>query len=110
MYRAIQSLIQRCPTYIFKIFTVDRGKEFACYDQVLGIPVYFADASSSCCIGSNENANGLFRENFLKKTDLARVSDEEIHEAICLMNHRPRKGLGWKTSLELINCSVHFYC
>lgn len=71
MYRAIQSLIQRCPTYIFKIFTVDLGKEFACYDQVLGIPVSFADAYSSWCIGRNENANGFLRENFLKQIDLA---------------------------------------
>ena len=31
--------------------------------------------------GSNENAKGFLGENFLKKPDLARVSDKEIHEA-----------------------------
>ena len=28
------------------------------------------------------------------EADLAQVSDEEINEAFCLINHRPRKCLG----------------
>ena len=51
-------------------------------DADLKVPVYLADAYSSWCRRSHENANGLLRKNFLKKTDLARVSDEEIHEAL----------------------------
>ena len=101
MYRAISQLYELFPKDTFKTYTVDRGKEFACYSKVeanLKVPVYFADAYSSWCIGSNENANGLLREFFPKKTDLARVSDEDIHETPSLMNHRPRKCLGWKTS------------
>ena len=101
MYRAISELYELFPKDTFKTYTVDRGKEFACYSKVeadLKVPVYFADAYSSWCIGSNENANGLLRENFLKKTDLAQVTEEEVNEALCLMNHRPRKCLGWKIS------------
>ncbi|MTL56487.1 IS30 family transposase, partial [Turicibacter sanguinis] len=50
------------------------------------------------------------REFFPKKTDLARVSDEEIDEALCLINHRPRKCLGWKTSFELFHEKLsHLY-
>ena len=58
----------------FKTYAVHRGKEFACYSKVeadLKVPVYFADAYSSWQRGSNENANGLLREFFPKKTDLA---------------------------------------
>ena len=41
---------------------MDRGKEFACYEQVeneFGIPMYFADAYVAWQRGSNENSNGL---------------------------------------------------
>ena len=104
MYRAISELYELFPKDTFKTYTIDRGKEFACYSKVeadLKGPVYFADAYSSWQRGSNENANGLLREFFPKKSDLARVSDEELNEALYLINHRPRKCLGWKTSFEL---------
>ena len=113
MYRAISELYKLFPKDTFKTYMVDRGKEFACYSKVeadLKVPVYFADAYSSWQRGSNENANGLLREFFPKKTDLARVSDEEINEALCLINHRPRKCLGWKTSFELFHEKLsHLY-
>ena len=60
-----------------KSLTVDRGKEFACYEQVeteFGIPMYFADAYAAWQCDSNENSNGLLRELFPKKTDLAKVT------------------------------------
>ena len=113
MYRAISEIYERYPVNTFKTYTVDRGKEFACYSQVEGelkVPVYFADAYSSWQRGSNENANGLLREFFPKKTDLARVTEEEVNEALCLINHRPRKYLGWKTSFGLFHEKMsHLY-
>ena len=77
MYRAVTEQYSRFPTDTFKTYTVDRGKEFACYSDVetkLNVSVYFVDAYSSWCIGSHEKANGLLREFFSQKTDLARVS------------------------------------
>jgi len=85
----------------FKSYTVDRGKEFSCYQEIereLGRPVYFADAYSSWQRGSNENANGLLREFFPKKTDLAQVSPKELNQALYQINSRPRKCLQGKTS------------
>lgn len=96
MYRAVTEQYSRFPTDTFKTYTVDRGKEFACYSDVetkLNVPVYFVDAYSSWCIGSHEKANGLLREFFSQKTDLAKVSEEEVHKALVLMNQRPRKCL-----------------
>ncbi len=101
MYRAISTLYELFLKATFKTYTVDWGKEFVCYSRVevdLKVPVYFADAYSSWQRGSHENANSLLREFLQKKDDLARVSDEEINEALCPINHRPRKCLGWKTS------------
>lgn len=87
----------------FKTATVDRGKEFACYAALeffYGIEVYFADPYSSWQRGSNENANGLLREFFPKGHDFAEVTDDELAHALHLINHRPRKCLGWKSAYE----------
>jgi transposase, IS30 family len=103
MLRAIKELQPVFPSETFKTFTVDRGKEFACHVKVkedLKIPMYFADPYSSWQRGSNENANGLLREFFPKKTDLAQVSEEELTRALYLINNRPRKCLKWKSSFE----------
>lgn len=103
-FSAIDQLLSLFPNEALKTFTSDRGKEFACYPLVedLGILFYFADAYSSCQRGSNENANGLLREYFPKKTDLAAISDEDLDKALCAINQRPRKCLGYKTAFEAL--------
>ncbi len=62
--------------------------------------VYFADPYSSWQRGFNKNANGLLREFFPKGTDFAQVEDEDLACSLDLINHRPRKCLGWKTAHE----------
>ncbi len=91
------------PQDTFQTVTVDRGKEFACYanlENFHNLKVYFADPYSSWQRGSNENGNGLLREFLPKGHDFAQVTDEELAEAIRLINHRPRKCLSWKTAHE----------
>ncbi|MNZ82449.1 Integrase core domain protein [compost metagenome] len=91
------------PQETFRTATADRGKEFACYSALEafhGLDVYFADPYSSWQRGSNENGNGLLREFFPKGHDFAQVSDEELAHALDLINHRPRKCLGWKSAHE----------
>ena len=103
MERAIKECASGFSRSAFKSYTVDRGKEFACYPQIerdLGVPIYFADPYSSWQRGSNENANGLLREFFPKGTDLAQISEKDLEQALYLINQRPRKCLKWKTSLE----------
>ncbi|HEI1290180.1 TPA: IS30 family transposase, partial [Staphylococcus aureus] len=46
--------------------------------------------------GTNENTNGLLREFFPKKTDLAKVNQEQLNYALDSINYRPRKCLNWK--------------
>jgi IS30 family transposase len=91
------------PQGTFQTATVDRGKEFACHtalEHFHGLDVYFADPYSSWQRGSNENANGLLREFFPKGKDFADVTDEKLAHALHLINHRPRKCLGWKSAYE----------
>lgn len=103
MFNAIKKFISLMPKNSIKTFTVDRGKEFSCYNRIeeeFGIPVYFADPYSSWQRGSNENANGLFREFYPKGCDLTNISVEQLEYNLMLINTRPRKCLGWKTSFD----------
>ncbi|EFM08877.1 Integrase catalytic region [Paenibacillus curdlanolyticus YK9] len=91
------------PQGTFQTVTTDRGKEFACYlnmEAFHSVKVYFADPYSSWQRGSNENANGLLREFFPKGHDFAEVTDEQLADAIRLINNRPRKCLSWKSAHE----------
>ncbi len=46
------------------------------------------------------NGNSLFREFFPKGHDFALVTDENLAKAICLINNRPRKCVGWMSAHE----------
>ena len=89
----------RCHT-----ITVDNGKEFAAHEliaQQLQVDVYFAHPYHSWERGLNENTNGLLRQYFPKKTNLKKVTEQELQAAIFKLNHRPRKCLGYKTPFEV---------
>lgn len=97
--------LKKIPSPYLKTLTRDRGTENMDWRGVqieLGIDVYFAHAYASYERGSNENLNGLVRRFFPKKTDFAKVSDEEICRVEYLLNTRPRKRFGGKTPLEVL--------
>lgn len=103
MLEAIERLVENLPSNCFKSFTSDRGKEFGCYKEVengLGIDFYFADPYSAWQRGTNENSNGLLREFYPKKTDLALVDEEDLIESLRKINARPRKCLAFDTAFE----------
>lgn len=84
--------------------TFDNGKEFAEHAfiaQCLKARVYFADPYCSWQRGLNENHNGLLRQYFPKKTNFLKVSQHEVDDAVYLLNHRPRKCLGYRTPHEV---------
>lgn len=104
MQTAIITLYKTLPKGAFKTGTTDRGKEFACCTAVqeqLGLTLYFADAYSSWQRGSNENSNGLLREFYPKKTNLALVPQQDLTRNLFLINSRPRKCLGWKSPIQV---------
>lgn len=93
---AIKQLISSLPNNAVKTITVDRGKEFSCYKNIESqsdIDIYFAEPYSAWQRGFNENSNGLLREFFPKKTNLASVTQVELDYALNSINHRPRKCL-----------------
>lgn len=78
-FSAIQQFYQLFPKDFLNSFTSARGKEFFYYPFVedLDIDFYFSDAYSSWKRGKNETSNGLLREYFPKKTNLATISNKD---------------------------------
>ena len=87
-----------------KTLTFDNGKEFAEHEfiaQCLGAKVYFAHPYCSWERGLNENHNGLLRQFFPKQSNLLKVTQHQVDEAVHRLNHRPRKCLGYRTPHEV---------
>jgi len=106
MKNALANTMSTLPEQLRRSLTWDRGKELsahAAFKVETGIPVFFADPQSPWQRGTNENTNGLLRQNFPKGTDLSRWSAEEIEAVAHALNSRPRKTLGWKTPAEVFN-------
>lgn len=103
--RAVCEKMNLIPSPYLKTLTRDRGKENLDYKTIesnTGLKVYFAHPYCSHERGSNENLNGLVRRFFPKKTDFAKVTNEEICRVEYLLNTRPRKRFGGKTPLEVL--------
>jgi transposase, IS30 family len=92
--KVVLEKMKKLPADFRKTLTRDRGTENMGYKKVekeLDISCFFAHPYCSQERGSNENSNGLLRRYFPKKTDFAKVTDEEISRAEHLINSRPRK-------------------
>ena len=87
-----------------KTFTSDNGKEFARfkdYEEVLGMPNYFANPYHSWERGTNEQTNGILRRYFPKGTDFSSLTKSVVDEVIIRINLMPKKCLGWLTPFEV---------
>ena len=84
--------------------TYDNGTTFASHKETerkAKIDIYFAFPYHSWERGCNENANGLLRQFFPKKSSFANVSQKDIDKAYRLINNRPRKRLNYLTPREV---------
>ena len=79
--------------------TRDNGIENRAHEE-LGIPSFFCDPYSSWQKGGIENANKMLRRYFPKGTDFTLVSQESVNHAVQLINEKPRRVLGYRSSLE----------
>jgi IS30 family transposase len=92
------------PAALRQSLTYDQGKEMSEHQRLTastGVPVFFADPHSPWQRGSNENANGLLRQDLPKGTDLAGHTQGELDAIAAQLNNRPRKILGFRTPLQV---------
>jgi len=86
--------------------TYDNGKENAEHEQInksLKVQSYFCQPYHSWEKGTVENTIGLIRRYFPKKTDFAKVTNQQIRVVEQKLNSRPRKCLGFKTPIEVFS-------
>ena len=89
-----------------RTITADNGSEFCDHEMVaekLKTDIYFANPYASWERGLNENFNGLLRQYIRKGTDLRTVTDKQIAEIEKALNARPRKCLGFKQPIAVLN-------
>jgi IS30 family transposase len=87
-----------------KSITYDNGTEFSRHDKIekeTGMDIYFAYPYHSWERGCNENCNGLIREYFPKKSLFGILTQNDVDDVVNLINHRPRKRLGYLTPHEV---------
>ena len=83
--------------------TYDNGIENRKHTELRerGVATFFTDPYSSWQKGSVENANKMLRRYFPKGTDFSTVSQTAVDEALTRINNKPRKILGYKSSLQV---------
>jgi transposase, IS30 family len=84
--------------------TFDNGREFCGHLKIaenLKLDTFFARPYHSWKRGLNEHTNGLIRQFFLKDTNFKTVKPKELQRVVDLINHRPRKSLGYRTHYEV---------
>lgn len=95
---------KHCPKHLRKTCTNDNGPEFARHERTeknLSMKMYFAFPYHSWERGTNENTNRLIRAFFPKTMRFEVLAQEDVDHVVDLLNHRPRKRLGYRTPHEV---------
>lgn len=86
---------------IMKSATMDNGIENRDHEDI-GTATYFCDPYSSWQKPHVENVIRLVRRFIPKGSDLSKVSETKIARVARILNHKPRKSLGYKTPYEVM--------
>lgn len=103
---ALAAKIVELPAQLRRSLTWDQGKEMAGHARFsvkTGVPVYFCDPRSPWQRGSNENTNGLLRQHFPKRTEIAHFTQADLDGVAAELNGRPRQTLGWKSPSQALD-------
>lgn len=103
--QAIYRRLSLYPDQLRHSLTLDNGSEFsqpAALAASLRLDVFFTDPHSPWQRGTNENTNGLARQFFPKGTCFQQISRYQVGKVQDLLNHRPRKRLGFRTPYEVL--------
>jgi IS30 family transposase len=109
---ALTQALKKLDPLLRRTATFDNGSEFAQHEsvaQATGVNIYFARPYAAWQRGTNENTNGLVRQYFPKKHDLAAESHQAVAAVEKLLNDRPRRRLGYQTPGEVITQHLKRY-
>ena len=107
--QAIINQLAPLPQIARQSITYDNGCENTRHEYInaqIGTRSYFCNPYHSWEKGSVEQTNGLIRRFIPKKTDLSKVSLDQVKRIEYLLNTRPRKCLGYKTPMEVFNSNL----
>ena len=102
--QAVVEAMTALPAQLRRSLAWDQGLEMRNHKKIsiaADLPIYFCDPHSPWQRGSNENANGLLRQYFPKRTDLTIHSPEHLHAVENEINTRPRLVLADRTPATL---------
>lgn len=103
---ALTEQLLRLPPLLRQTVTWDQGREMTLHEDIAhaaGVDVYFCNPHSPWQRGTNENTNGLLRQYFPKRTDLAVHSAQHLEHVADELNHRPRFVLGDRTPHDVMS-------
>ncbi len=103
---ALAAKIVELPDQLRRSLTWDQGKEMAAHARFTidtDIPVYFCDPRSPWQRGSNENTNGLLRQYFPKRSEIAHYTQADLDAVAAELNDRPRQTLGWQSPSQALD-------
>ena len=103
---ALASKITELPEQLRRSLTWDQGKEMAAHALFTidtDVPVYFCDPRSPWQRGSNENTNGLLRQYFPKRSEIAHYTQADLDAVAAELNGRPRQTLGWRSPSQALD-------
>jgi len=106
---ATEQCLKQIPLTYRKTLTLDNGPEMKhaeTIERTTSTQVYYANPYHSWERGTNENTNGLLRYFFPKKSSFATLTQEQLDEAVKLINTRPRKRLNWRTPEQMLGVKV----
>ena len=113
MAESIAGMLGPLPPEFRKTVTFDNGTEFTRHYELhrLGIETFFCDTYSPWQKGGVENAIGRLRRFLPRGTKLSEVSEERFAAVVLAYNNTPRKCLGYRTALGVVEEQVlHFKC
>jgi IS30 family transposase len=106
---ALSKHVRKLPASLRRSLTCDRGLEMAKHKSFTvdtNVKVYLCHPQSPWQRGTNENTNGLLRQYFPKKTDLAGYSQPDLNKVAVRLNQRPRQTLSFQTPARKLQASV----
>jgi IS30 family transposase len=105
MRDALSAQLLELPLALRRTLTWDQGRELTLHEQIelaTGTRIYFCQPRSPWQRPTNENTNGLLRQYFPKRTNLAVHSRADLELVAAELNDRPRLVLGDRTPHDVL--------